>query len=67
MVDDRGKLWLMELNHTPSLNMYEKTNAAEGDEELVVSDLDKELKVNLVQDTISILLNEYVPHTSCFE
>lgn len=56
LFDQQGKGWLMEINASPSMNMY-TVNNSEDDEEakVVLSKLDQQVKTLAISDAIKIM------------
>jgi len=77
LVDENGWAWLLEINASPSLNMYVTKQTEDTiDDDLeesktsstkVLSKLDKDVKVRLIQDAIKIAWNQYNENKSSFE
>lgn len=55
MLDHNCKAWLMEINANPSLNMYLERQNADGEQEKVLSEIDKYLKTLVLEDALKIV------------
>ena len=55
LIDKKLKVWLLEINANPSLNMYIDKELPNGDLERTLWDLDKYLKSMVMQDAINII------------
>ena len=62
LIDTDGKPWLMEINASPSLSMYQ---GKESDKK--ISKIDQEVKSRILSDTIKIIWGDYDSGLSTFE
>lgn len=55
MLDEDCKAWLMEINANPSMNMFLEKQGVGGQQEKILSELDKHLKTKILEDAFQII------------